>query len=176
MCMPPSIRRDASAFLIAGLLFAVPALASGQGARQHPPVLTAFSINAGAESVPSTDPSVTLTHAVVGERPSEYRVSHRADFAGAQWMPYTTPLSIRNWYDRSAAACTMSQAPALSRRVTLFLQVRAKVGETLRIADGQRQLVPSNVESNVLRATICATATDVNGAAPGAGETRRPAP
>src|SRR4051794_7585047 len=173
MRMPPSNRRNASAFLIAGLLFSVPALASGQGVRQQPPVLTAFSIDAGADSVSSSDPSVTLTHAVVGERPSEYRVSHRADFAGAQWMPYATPLSIRNWYDRSAAACAMSQAPRLSRRVTLYLQVRAKVGEELRIADGQRQLVPSNVESNVLRATICAWNTDANGAAPGVGEARR---
>jgi hypothetical protein len=174
--MPPFIRRNASAFLIVGLLFSVPALASGQGARQQPPVLTAFSIDAGADSVSSSDPSVTLTHAVVGERPSEYRVSHRADFAGAQWMPYATPLSIRNWYDRSAAACTMSQAPHVSRRVTLYLQVRAKVGQELRIADGQRQLVPSNVESNVLRATICARSTDANGAAPGVGETRRSVP
>lgn len=174
--MPPSIRRNASAFLIAGLLSSLPAFASGQGVRQQPPVLTAFSINAGADSVSSSDPSVTLTHTVVGERPSEYRVSHRADFAGAQWMPYITPLSIRNWYDRSAVACTMSPASHGSRRVTLFLQVRAKVGEALRIADGQRQLVPSNVESNVLRATICATSTDVNGAAPRPGETRRSPP
>jgi hypothetical protein len=139
-------------------------------------VLTAFSIDAGADSVSSTNPSVTLTHAVVGERPSEYRVSHRADFAGAQWIPYATPLSIRNWYDRSAAACTASQAPPVSRRVTLYLQVRAKVGEELRIADGQRQLVPSHVESNVLRATICARTTDANGAALGVGETRRSVP
>ena len=174
--MPPSIRRDASAFLIAGLLSSVPALASGQGVRQQPPVLTAFSIDAGADSVSSSDPSVTLTHAVVGERPSEYRVSHRADFVGAQWMPYATPLSIRNWYDRSAAACATSQAPHVSRRVTLYLQVRAKVGEELRIADGQRQLVPSNVESNVLRATTCAWSADLNGAAPGVGEARRSVP
>lgn len=169
--MPPSTRRNASALFIAGLLLAVPALAPGQGAKQQPPVLTAFSIDAGADSVSSSAASVTLTHTVVGARPSEYRVSHRADFAGAQWLPYAAPLSIRNWYDRSGEPCTMTQTSHGSRRVTLFLQVRAKVGEEVRIADGQRQLVPSNVESNVLRATICARSTDANGAGSSGGET-----
>jgi hypothetical protein len=45
-----------------------------------------------------------------------------------------------------------------SHRITLYLQVRANVGEEVRILDGQRQLVPASVESNVLRATICAHA------------------
>lgn len=160
MRMSPSTRRSASAFLIAGLLIPVPVLVSGQGARQQAPVLTAFTINAGADSVSSGDVSLTLTHTVVGAPPSEYRVSHRADFAGAQWIPYAAPLSIRNWYDASGAACTTTRP---SHRVTLYLQVRAKVGEELRIVDGQRQLVPSSVESNVLRATICAKTINVTG-------------
>lgn len=151
--MPAYTRRSASVFLIAGLLVSVPAIASSQGAKQQPPVLTAFSINGGADSVSTNDISVTLTHIVVGTRPSEFRVSHRADFAGARWMPYSAPLSIRDWYDGSGATCTNSQP---SRRVTLYLQVRASLGEELRIVEGQRQLVPANVESNVLRATICA--------------------
>jgi hypothetical protein len=153
--MPAYTRCSASVFLIAGLLSSFPALASSQGAKQQPPVLTAFSINAGADSVLTNDVSVTLTHIVVGARPSEFRVSHRADFAGAPWMPYTTPLSVRDWYDGSGATCTTSQA---SHRVTLYLQVRANVGEEVRIVEGQRQLVPANVESNVLRASICAHA------------------
>jgi len=40
--------------------------------------------------------------------------------------------------------------------VTLYLQVRATVGEELRVVDGQRQLRPARVESNVLKASICA--------------------
>ncbi|MGE5101111.1 MAG: hypothetical protein ACM3SX_14085 [Deltaproteobacteria bacterium] len=151
--MPAYTRRSASVFLVAGLFFSVPARASSQGAKQQPPVLTAFSINAGTDSVSTNDISVTLTHTVVGARPSEFRVSHRADFAGVRWMPYATPLSVRDWYDGSGTTCTTSQR---SRSVTLYLQVRANVGKELRIVDGQRQLVPATVESNVLRATICA--------------------
>ena len=151
--MPAHTRRSASVFLIAGLFCSIPALASGQGAKQQPPVLTAFSINAGTDSVSSHDVAVTLTHTVVGARPSEYRVSRRADFAGARWMPYTTPLSVRDWYDGSGPTCS---TPQPSHRVTLYLQVRASVGEELRILEGQRRLVPANVESNVLRAAVCA--------------------
>jgi hypothetical protein len=151
--MAAHTRRTAWALLIAGLL--IPAIVSGQGARQQPPVITAFTINAGADSVSAGDAAVSLTHTVVGARPSEYRVSHRADFAGARWIPYAAPLTIRDWYDGSGATCVASRP---SHRVTLFLQVRANVGEEVRIVDGQRQLVPASVESNVQRATICAHA------------------
>src|SRR5437868_4171337 len=149
--MDAPTRLTVSAILIAGVL--LPAIASGQVVRQQPPVITAFSINAGADSVSATDAAVSLTHTVVGARPSEYRVSHRADFAGARWMPYASLLTIPDWYDRSGAACVALHP---SHRVTLFFQVRANVGEEVRIVDGQRQLVPASVESNVQRATICA--------------------
>jgi len=167
-------RHRLSTLLIAELLLSVPRLASGQEVRQQPPVLTAFSIDGGADSVSSGEPTVTLTHTVVGARPSEYRVSHRPDFAGSQWMPYVTPLSVRNWNDGSGPACLPSPASHLSRRVTLFLQVRSKVGEALRIADGQRALVSSNVESNVLRATICARSADATGASPRSADGSHP--
>lgn len=170
MRMPPSSRRSTSVLFISGLLFCVPALASGQGAKQQPPVLTAFTINGGADTVSSSDALLTLTHTLVGAPPSEYRVSHRADFAGAPWTQYATPLSIRNWYDESGTSCTTSTSH-VSHRVTLYLQVRAKVGDELRIVDGQRQLVPSNIESNVLRATICANSGKASGGPPSSGET-----
>jgi hypothetical protein len=179
MRMPPSTRRSAWALFIAGLLSCAPVLVSGQGAKQQPPVLTAFTINGGADTVSSSDASLTLTHTLVGARPSEYRVSHRADFAGARWMAYTPPLSIRNWYDGSGATCAALSTSHASHRVTLYLQVRAKVGDELRIVDGQRQLVPSNVESNVLRASICAnTANSANptGAPPTLGPAKGPLP
>jgi hypothetical protein len=149
--MAAHTRRTGGFLLFAGSL--IPAIASSQGARQQPPVITAFTINAGADSVSATDVAVSLTHTVVGAPPSEYRVSRRADFAGARWIPYVVPLTIRDWYDDSGIACRTTR---LSHRVTLYLQVRANVGEEVRIVDGQRQLVPASVESNVLRATICA--------------------
>src|SRR6266704_2713852 len=112
--MAAHTRRTAWALLIAGLL--TPAIASGQGVRQQPPVITAFTINAGADSVSAADAAVSLTHTVVGARPSEYRVSHRADFAGARWIPYTAALVIRDWYDPSGEACHGTRA---AHRVTL---------------------------------------------------------
>ena len=161
--MTAHTRRHAWAPLCVGIL--IPAIASGQGVRQQPPVITTFTINAGTDSVSAADAAVSLTHTVVGARPSEYRVSHRADFAGARWAPYTAPLTIRDWYDASSVACHASHP---SHRVTLYLQVRSNVGEEVRIVDGQRQLVPASVESNVLRATICAHAPDEPQASPDA--------
>jgi hypothetical protein len=154
--MPAYTLSTARRLTIAAFLSAVAAIASGQAAKQQPPVLTAFSLNGGVDSVSSAEASVALTHTVVGARPTEYRVSHRADFAGARWIPYAAPLTTRDWYDASGATCAASQP---SHRVTLYLQVRANVGEEMRIVDGQRQLVPASVESNVLRATICAHRT-----------------
>jgi hypothetical protein len=144
---------DFSAVLLAAWLAAIPRSAIAQHPGGQPPVLTVFSINATAESVPASAPSVSLSHTVVGAAPSEYRVSHRADFLGARWIPYAVPLTVRDWYDSSGSPCDGFRS---SHRVTLYLQVRARVGEQIRIVEGQRQLVPANVESNVLRATICA--------------------
>jgi hypothetical protein len=151
--MPPYTRPVTRLRVLTTCLSAISAIASGQAAKQQPPVLTAFSINAGADSVASSDPAIGLTHTVVGARPTEYRISHRADFAGAHWLPYSAPLTIRDWYDAFGPSCAASRP---SHRVTFYVQVRANVGEEMRIVDGQRQLVPASVESNVLRATICA--------------------
>jgi hypothetical protein len=132
-----------------------PVAARAQRAVEQPPVLTAFSINAGLDTISMADPSITLNHTIVGTRPSEYRVSRRADFAGARWEPYQTTITLRDWYDASGPVCDSTRA---SHRVTLFLQVRAPLGEEVRVVDGQRQLVAARVESNVLRATVCARA------------------
>jgi hypothetical protein len=153
MRMPPSTPAVVRLFVVTALVSFTSAIASGQGVKQQPPVLTAFSINAGVDSVSSANDAVVLTHTVVGTRPTEFRVSHRADFAGARWAPYAAPLTIRDWYERSGISCHASRS---SHRVTLYLQVRATVGEEVRIVDGQRRLVPATVESNVLGANICA--------------------
>lgn len=121
-----------------------------------PPVLTSFAINAtGADTVSAAAAAVTLTHTVVGARPAEYRVSRRADFAAAVWRPYEASLAIRDWYDAAGEPCA-STSGLTGRRITLYLQVRAALGEEVRIVNDQRQLQPARVESNVLRATICA--------------------
>jgi hypothetical protein len=138
--------------LIAAVLVG-PRCVSAQRTPDQPPVLTAFSINAGADSVSMTETSVSLAHTIVGTRPSQYRVSHRADFAGARWEPYSPTLSLRDWYDPAGPPCNSDRA---THRVTLYLQVRATLGEELRVVDGQRQLMPARVESNVLRASVCA--------------------
>jgi hypothetical protein len=164
--MVADYRRTTYQSFIAGILALVPVVASCQGTRQLPPVITAFTLNGGIDSVSATEPVLLLAHVIVGARPSEYRVSHRADFAGARWMPYAPPLTLRDWYDASGAGCIASHP---SHRVTLYLQVRADVGEEVRIVDGQRKLVPATVVSNVLRATICARTA---GAAPPEGESR----
>jgi len=126
-----------------------------QTAVPQPPVLTTFTINGGADTVSATSATVTLVHTVVGTTPTEYRISRRSDFVGARWLPYASALAIRDWYDESGEACGSRRG---SHRVTLYLQIRASVGEEVRIVDGQRQLVPARVESNVLRASICAIA------------------
>jgi hypothetical protein len=136
----------------------VAALAPGDDARAQagapqPPVLTAFRINGSADTVSATAATVALVHTLVGTTPTEYRVSRRSDFAGARWLPYTSVLAIRDWFDETGEACGQRRG---SHRVTLYLQMRASVGEEVRIVDGQRQLVPARVESNVLRASICA--------------------
>lgn len=116
-------------------------------------MLTLFAINGGVDTVSASEASLVLTHRTVGTRPSEYRVSVRADFAGAPWVAYVDAPTLPNWYRADGEACGASRT---SRRVTFFFQVRATIGEEVRIADGQRQLVPSRVESNVLRDDICA--------------------
>jgi hypothetical protein len=126
---------------------------SAQTSAPQPPVLTSFSINSGADTVSAIAPTVMLVHTVVGTPPSEYRVSRRADFVGAPWVSYVPTPAIRDWYDAAGEACGPRHD---SHRVTLYLQVRANLGEEMRIVDGQRQLVPARVESNVLRASICA--------------------
>ena len=141
------------AIWLAGTLVGRPCVALAQRAAEQPPVLTAFSINGGVDTVSTSDLLLTLTHTIVGTRPSEYRVSHRADFGGTRWEPYTPAISMRDWYDASGPPCDSTRP---SHRVTLFFQVRATLGEEVRVVDGQRQLVPARVESNVLRAIVCA--------------------
>lgn len=128
-------------------------LCATRAGAQQPPVLTAFAIDSGAERTAATDEAVVLSHRVVGARPSEYRVSVRADFTGAQWLPYADAPTLRGWYRADGETCDPTRR---SHRVTLFFQVRSTVGEEVRIVAGQRTLVPSRVESNVLRDSICA--------------------
>jgi hypothetical protein len=152
--MPALVRRPRISRLLIAWFAVIPvARLAGQSGASQPPVITSFSINGGADTVSATDPMVILVHAIVGTPPTEYRVAHRADFARAQWLPYAPTLQLRDWYDAAGESCDAARP---SHRITLYLQVRSTVGEELRIVDGQRRLIPAHVESNVLRATICA--------------------
>ena len=121
-------------------------------ARTQPPVLTRFAINRGVDAVGVSATVVELTHTAVGERPTQYRVSHRADFSGASWIPYDDVPMLRDWNDASGPSCARSQD---SHLVTLFFQVRTVTGADVRVVGGQRALVPTSVESNVMRDSIC---------------------
>ncbi len=136
---------------LTGLVFPRPVLAQQSG--RQPPVLTVFAINDGFDEVSSNAPTLLLSHTVVGVHPSEYRVSRRADFAQAQWLPYEGRPTLRDWFDAAGDSCDRL---GRTHTVTLFFQVRAVIGEDVRIVNGQRQLLPVRVESNVLRDTICA--------------------
>jgi hypothetical protein len=145
--------------LVVAALCGVAAAARAQrptDAADKPPVLTAFAINAGGtDSVSASAAFITLVHSAVGTPPAEYRVSHRADFSGATWMPYQATPIVRDWYDATGNVCTSSTGLS-GHRITLYFQVRAALGEEVRIVNGQRQLQPARAESNVLRASICA--------------------
>lgn len=133
----------------------LPISATVAGQRPQPPVIIAFSINEGAESVVRAAPLVRLVHEVAGTPPAEYRVSARADFAGALWQPYSLPLRLTGWTAmvRPGERC---EGRLAGHRLVLFLQVRAEIGGVVRIVNGQRTVVPQKVESNVVSDTICA--------------------
>jgi len=134
---------------VAALAIAQPALAPSP-ARQ-PPVLTAFALNEG-DAVSAASGPLRLSHTVVGTAPSGFRVSTRADFVGAVWMPYVPRLEVRPSAFATVPGC---DAPASSRRLRLFLQVRSSLGDEVRVVNGQRTLTPVVAESNVMVDSIC---------------------
>jgi hypothetical protein len=142
-------------FVIATCMPGCPVRAQASAAAPpQPPVLTAFSINGGADTVSAAAPTVTLVHTVVGTAPTGVPLSAVArTLSGRPGFPMRRHRPFGDWYDATGEPCGPQRE---SHRVTLYLQVRATVGEEMRIIDGQRQLVPARVESNVLRATICA--------------------
>ena len=126
---------------------------AAQRPMEQPPVLTAFTIDGGAAVVSATDTAIALTHSVVGAHPG--RVSReppgrlqRREMASIHATP-----SVRDWYDPNGESCDATRP---SHRVAYYFQVRTTLGEEVKVADGQRRIVPARVESNVLRATVCA--------------------
>lgn len=121
----------------------------------QPPVLTSLVINDTATTVSRDARILDLKHVVAGARPSEYRISARADMANSLWMPYATPLQLGAWQsliDRSASACDGKRA---GQRLQLYFQVRTELGGTVHIVSGQRVIVPQKVESNIVSDAIC---------------------
>lgn len=140
-----------------GIALAVAAalLLGGASGQRQPPVLTAFHLNDGARTAATNDPLVA-THRVSGPVPTDFRVSPRADFAGAPWQPYVPRPRLEGW---AAHATTGCDAGPGSRRLRVFLQVRTALGDEVRIVNGQRVLMPTSAESNVLVDSICLVGT-----------------
>lgn len=128
--------------------------ASLAATRAQPPVLTHFAINDTATITSGSTMTLDLVHTLAGAPPSEFRVSARADFENALWLPYSKPLRLTGWQSLIGrdAACDGRRA---GQRLQLYLQVRADLGGEVQIVNGQRELVPRKVESNVVSDAIC---------------------
>jgi hypothetical protein len=124
---------------------------SGSGQASHqPPVLTTFAIDNGAENA-RAHTTLLMAHTVAGAAPTDYRISSRADFEGAPWIAYDPRPTTDSRHWRASGRC---QSPGFSR-LLLFLQVRRRAGEDVRIVAGKRTLTPVWLESNVLADSIC---------------------
>lgn len=122
--------------------------------RAQPPVIIAFAVHDSAATISRSVSELHLAHRVTGLRPLEFRVSARADFAGALWQPYRADLRLSGWvaYVQTGMRCNNGMP---GDRLTLFLQVRADIGSAVQIVNGQRAVVPQRVESNVVSDNIC---------------------
>lgn len=122
----------------------------GAQSSAQPPVLLSFSLGDSASRT-RVGQTLALHHRIVGTPPSHYRVSPRADFAGASWLPYGQQL---HW-DAQPAGTMPCPDRASGSLVRVHLQVRAVLGQDVRVVAGQRVLVPLTVESNVLADSTC---------------------
>ncbi len=135
--------------LAAAAIPAAPAVPQRVG--RQPPVITAFALDDGA-AIALGQELVVLTHTVVGATPSAYRVSARADFVRAVWHSYLARPTLAGWESLTIRGCEIE---GTKEKLVLFFQVRASLGDEVRIVNGQRTLVPVMVESNVLSDSIC---------------------
>lgn len=122
-------------------------------AAQHapqPPVLIAFAINDSATVADPRQP-VQLSHRSVGAHPTHYRVSERADFSGAPWLSY----EVQPHWQRAPISGSPCPGRPTGLLLRLFFQVRVVLGQEVRVVDGQRTLVPTVADSNVLTDDIC---------------------
>ena len=134
---------------MAALALAQPA--SAPSPTRQPPVLTSFALNEGGTAAVASMP-LRISHTVVGTAPSAFRISTRADFVGATWLPYLRQPEVQPSTFPSAPGC---DAHGSARRLRLFLQVRSSLGDEVRIVNGQRTLAPVMAESNVMVDSIC---------------------
>lgn len=132
--------------------------AATQPARQQPPVIAGLFINDTARTVSDRADVLELRIVIAGTIPTEFRVSGRADMANALWSVYVTPLKLRGWQSLvSRESCddkNHSGAPR-GRKLLLYLQARAALGGIVQVVDGQRVVVPQNIESNIVSDSIC---------------------
>jgi hypothetical protein len=121
----------------------------------QPPVLTSLAINDMATTVSRAAQRLDLRHVVAGARPSEYRISARADMANALWMPYVTPLQLGSWQSLIGRGVSVCDGRRSGYRLQLYLQVRTQLGGTVHIVKSQRVIVPQQIESNIVSDAIC---------------------
>lgn len=133
--------------LVSVLVLANDALAQPQAA-QPPVVVSLAVVDSGGDG--AANRTVWLQHRVVGVRPTQLRVSRRADFSDAAWSPYDP-----NPRYRASLAELPSCAAAGTVALRLFFQVRAELGQRAEVREGQRVLRPVTVESNVVTAEVC---------------------
>lgn len=113
-------------------------------------MITTFALDYGATI--AVNARVLLAHTVVGATPTDYRVSARGDFAGASWHAYERRPMLQGWESLTTRGCEVA---GTTRKLTLYFQVRATLGDSVRVEGGQRLLAPISVESNVLADSIC---------------------
>jgi hypothetical protein len=88
-----------------------------------------------------------------GTPPTAVRVSLRPDVADAAWQPWRPPITLLPAQVNASPLPRCPDGPG--RLLAVYVQVRAAVGTTLVIRDGQRLVEPALVASNVVRAARC---------------------
>jgi hypothetical protein len=126
--------------------------------QRQPPVLLSLQLGVRerADGEPSAPVVVTLTHRLVGSFPAHYRVSPRPDLLGATWLPYA---ALPMWAGALVPGTPCQGRLGAGTLLRLYFQVRAVLGQDIRVIQGQRVLVPTTSESNVLSGELCVVPT-----------------
>ena len=129
-----------------------------QALKQQPPVIAGLFINDSTSTISDRAETLELRVVIAGTAPTEYRVSGRADMANALWSGYVTPLKLRGWQSlvsRESCDDPKHYGAPRGRKLHLYLQARVALGGNVQVVNGQRVVVPQNIESNIVSDSIC---------------------